>query len=186
MRKHMVAMTVALALLWVGAGSAQAISIHTFEWTGYGGYSVVGSVHDASSTSSYAQGLGAGPTLGLESLAVMFLDPDENVLRIDQNVHDGVSDYDQLSFIFDNEMERILGQIQIGSQTEPDGLFLTGNVSGLVALRTASGALMDYGYGFDVYAGEPMGPELPHMPEPSTATLVSLGLGLLGWSGRRR
>ena len=185
MQKYMVATFVSLALLLIGAGSAQALSIHTFEWTGFGGYTVLGAVHDDSASPSDAHGLGAGPTLGLETLMVLFLDPSDNILQIHKNVIGGVSSYDHLSFVFDNEIEKILGHVQVGSQIEPDDLFFTGNSSGLLSLRTASGTLLDFGYGLHIYGGDDV-PEMLANPEPSTGLLVGLGLGLLAWTGRRR
>ena len=171
-----------LSVFLMTAGSAQALGVYDFEWTGFNGYTVVGTF--SGNDTGTISGLGSGSTSGLESLVVSFFDSTDTLLQVTQNVAGGVSSYDDLSFLFKNSSESFLGALTVGADGEPYDLFLTGNVSGALQLRNVKGSLVDFGSGLSVSSGEL--PTMVEQPEPTTGLLLGLGLGLLGWSSRRR
>ena len=60
MRQRVLAIAAGLVVLMMSAGSAQGLGFYDFEWTGFGGYSVVGTFGYLSP--GLIIGLGSGPT----------------------------------------------------------------------------------------------------------------------------
>jgi len=131
--------------LRVRSTSPDAPTVVDFEWLGDGGYAVHGSFsYDWTSAPDVVSAYGSGPTNGVLSLTVRFLDPSGNAFTDWHTVVDSVSNHDYLEFSYDTVARRLTERLNVGYSNFLGSLSLGGDVEGRLFLHH-NGVMLDSG-----------------------------------------